>query len=240
MSRSERLLNLLQILRRYRHAVSGQTLADELGVGVRTLYRDIASLKAQGAVIEGGAGVGYIMKPGFMLPPLMFGSVELEALVLGMRLVMERRDSELKQGALAMLTKISAVVPPPLRRELEVSALFAGVARKSIDATVDSSLLRESIRNERKLELSYQAPGAAVSQRTVWPFALAYFEQVQVLMCWCELQGAFRNFRTDRIHHVTLLKNRYPQGKQALLEEWRRSMPGRGLTILSETDTGRL
>lgn len=238
MSRSERLLNLLQILRRYRHAVSGQTLADELSVGVRTLYRDIASLKAQGAAIEGGVGVGYIMKPGFMLPPLMFGSAELEALVLGMRLVMERGDSELTQGALAMLTKISAVVPPPLRRELEVSALFAGVGPKSTDAMVDSVLLRESIRLERKLELSYQTPAGAVSQRTVWPFALAYFERAQVLMCWCELRGTFRNFRTDRINQVVLSMDRYPQGKQALLEQWRRSMPARGITILSETDTG--
>lgn len=238
MSRSERLLNLLQILRRYRHAVSGQTLADELGVGIRTLYRDIASLKAQGAAIEGGVGVGYIMKPGFMLPPLMFGSVELEALVLGMRLVMERRDSELTQGAQAMLTKISAVLPPPLRRELEISTLFAGMGQTSTDATVHSGLLRESIRLERKLELSYQAAAGAVSQRTVWPFALAYFERAQVLMCWCELRGAFRNFRTDRINQVVLSPDRYPHSKQALLEEWRRSMPARGITILSETDTG--
>jgi predicted DNA-binding transcriptional regulator YafY len=240
MSRSERLLNLLQILRRYRHAVSGQTLADELGIGVRTLYRDIASLKAQGAAIEGGVGVGYIMKPGFMLPPLMFGSVELEALVLGMRLVMERRDSELTQGAQAMLTKISAVLPPPLRRELEVSTLFAGMGQTSTDATAHSGLLRESVRLERKLELSYQTAAGAVSQRTVWPFALAYFERVQVLMCWCELRGAFRNFRTDRINQVVLSTDRYPQSKQALLEEWRRSMPARGITILSETDTGWL
>ena len=173
MSRSERLLHLLQILRRYRHAVSGQTLADELGIGLRTLYRDIASLKAQGAAIEGGVGVGYLMKPGFMLPPLMFGSAELEALVLGMRLVTERGDRELAQGALAMLAKISAVVPPALRRQMDVSALLVGVGPKAPNDRADTALLREGIRLERKLELTYRSPAGTLSQRLVWPFALA-------------------------------------------------------------------
>jgi len=111
MARSERLLSLLQVLRRYRRPVRGQALAEELGVSIRTLYRDIASLQAQGAMIEGEPGVGYLMKPGFMLPPMMFRSEELDALVLGMRWVADRCDRTLSDGALSALAKIAAVLP---------------------------------------------------------------------------------------------------------------------------------
>ena len=99
MSRSERLLDLLQVLRRHRRPVSGLVLAAEIGVSIRTLYRDIASLQAQGAAIEGEPGVGYVMKPGFLLPPMMFQSEELDALVLGMRWVADRGDRSLADGA---------------------------------------------------------------------------------------------------------------------------------------------
>lgn len=126
MARSERLLSLLQVLRRYRRPVRGQALAEELGVSIRTLYRDIASLQAQGAMIEGEPGVGYLMKPGFMLPPMMFRSEELDALVLGMRWVADRCDRTLSDGALSALAKIAAVLPAELRRELEESSLLVG------------------------------------------------------------------------------------------------------------------
>lgn len=98
MSRSVRLLKLLQVLRAHRRPVSGQHLAAETGISIRTLYRDIASLQAQGAAIEGSPGIGYVMKPGFMLPPLMFASEELDALVLGMRWVADRGDRELARA----------------------------------------------------------------------------------------------------------------------------------------------
>ncbi|WP_229207164.1 YafY family protein [Duganella sp. Root336D2] len=114
MSRSERLLNLLQVLRRYRRPVSGKVLANELGVSIRTLYRDIASLQAQGPMIEGEPRIGYVMKPDFMLPPLMFGSEELDALVLGMRWVADRCDHTLVEGAMNVLAKVSAVLPAEL------------------------------------------------------------------------------------------------------------------------------
>jgi predicted DNA-binding transcriptional regulator YafY len=125
MSRSERLLQLLQVLRRHRRPVNAQTLAQEVGVSIRTLYRDMASLQAQGAAISGAPGVGYVMKPGFMLPPMMFASEELDALVLGMRWVADRGDATLALGATNALAKIAAVLPPDLRRELQESALLA-------------------------------------------------------------------------------------------------------------------
>lgn len=189
MSRSERLLNLLQVLRHHRRPVTGQALSAELGVSIRTLYRDIASLKAQGAVIEGEPGLGYVMKPGFMLPPLMFAAEELDALVLGMRLIAEQGDHSLAQGASRALDKIYAVLPAELRRELEASALLVGAGHKVPAQAVDADVLRTAIRTGHKLELSYRTPAGAVSERTVWPFALVYFDLTRVLMCWCELRG---------------------------------------------------
>ncbi|WP_211472807.1 helix-turn-helix transcriptional regulator [Collimonas humicola] len=237
MSRSERLLSLLQVLRRHRRPVSGQFLAHEIGVSIRTLYRDIASLQAQGAAIEGEPGVGYVMEPGFMLPPLMFGSDELDALVLGMRWVADRGDRNLANGALNTLAKIAAVLPPDLRRELQESALLVGAGQKTANHLITPDLLRVAIRNERKLQITYGDASGAVSQRVVWPFALVYFDQSRVLMCWCELRSDFRNFRTDRITQAELLELHYPKRRQALLKEWRRSEHIAGRSILPETDS---
>jgi predicted DNA-binding transcriptional regulator YafY len=145
MPRSERLLNLLQVLRGYGRPVSGQALSEKLGVSIRTLYRDIASLQAQGAMIEGEPGVGYVMKPGFMLPPMMFRSEELDALVLGMRWVADRCDKTLSDGALSTLAKVAAVLPTELRRELEESSLLVGAPLKRPAHKVSQDLLRHSI-----------------------------------------------------------------------------------------------
>lgn len=237
MSRAERLLQLLQVLRRHRAPVSGHALARETGVSIRTLYRDIASLQAQGAAIEGEAGVGYQMKPGFMLPPLMFGADELDALVLGMRMVAQHGDATLARGATNALAKLEAVLPPALRRELAASALLIGAGRPVPGHAVDVDLLRGAIRSESKLQLGYRAPDGAHSERVVWPYALVYFDLSRVLMCWCELRGAFRNFRTDRIASATPLPERYPRHRQALLAEWRRTECTPGRSILPEIDS---
>src|SRR5246127_3304223 len=133
MSRAERLLDLIQVLRRYRQPVSGQTLADELGVSIRTLYRDIATLQGQGAAIDGEAGLGYILRPGFMLPPLMFTEEEIEALVLGSRWVAHRTDKKLRLAATNVLAKISAVLPEDLRQQLEFSGLLIGPVKTPLE-----------------------------------------------------------------------------------------------------------
>lgn len=237
MSRSERLLSLLQVLRNHRRPVSGQALAVEVGVSIRTLYRDIASLQAQGAAIEGEPGVGYVMKPGFMLPPLMFASEELDALVLGMRWVADRGDRTLVNAALSTLAKISAVLPPELRRELQESALLVAAGHKTSRHSIAPDLLRVAIREERKLQITYGDASGAVSRRVVWPFALVYFDQSRVLMCWCELRNDFRNFRTDRITEAELLEVRYPKHRQVLLRQWRRSEHAVNRLILPELDS---
>src|SRR6187397_2210277 len=138
MSRAERLLALMQVLRRHRRPVSGATLARELRISIRTLYRDIASLQAQGAHIDGEPGVGYVLRPGFMLPPLMFSEDEIEAIVLGSRWVADRTDAALNRAARSALAKIAAVLPPDLKTGLDTSGLLIGPG-KAI-ATGDAEL----------------------------------------------------------------------------------------------------
>jgi len=221
MSRAERLLDLIQLLRRYRYPVSGDTLARELGVSLRTVYRDIATLQGQGASIEGEPGLGYVLRPGFMLPPLMFSEEELEALVLGSRWVADRGDAHLADAARHALAKIAAVLPADLRHALEASALLVGPGKCSAANEVDLTVIRAAIRAEHKLTITYRDLKDADTSRVIWPFALAFFDRVRVLVAWCETRQAFRHFRADRIMSLTDSGLRYPRRRQALLKEWR-------------------
>jgi predicted DNA-binding transcriptional regulator YafY len=221
VSRARRLLDLVQILRAHRFAVTGARLADELGISLRTLYRDIAVLQAQGACIDGAPGVGYVLRPGFVLPPLMFTLEEVEALVLGSRWVADRGDTRLSAGAASALVKISAVLPPELRGLPETSALLVGPTPEAEGEGADVSEIRRAIRAECKATIAYRAAADTESTRTIWPFALGYFDRVRVLVAWCELRQGFRHFRTDRISCWTTVADRYPRRRQALIEEWR-------------------
>lgn len=180
MSRSERLLTLLQLLRGHRYAITGAELASQLGISLRTLYRDIATLQAQGAHIEGEPGSGYVLRPGFMLPPLMFSEEELDALVLGSRWVVAHGDEALSASASSALAKIEAVLPADYRQQLQSNALLIGTSRS--DSLTDEAPLRSAIRQQRKVTLLYRDLKDEASERTVWPFALGYFEQVRVLV----------------------------------------------------------
>ncbi len=221
MSRAQRLLELLEILRRHRHPVTGAALAAELGISQRSLYRDIATLQSQGARIDGAPGLGYILRPGFTLPPLMFQVEEIEALVLGARWVADRTDDTLAQAARNALAKIAAVLPPRQRDDLDSSTLLIAPGAARIDQGKDIPALRKAIRGEQKVTLVYRDAQDRESTRTVWPFALAFFDSVRVVVAWCELRQGFRNFRTDRIVRIEVLEERYPRNRQALLEEWR-------------------
>lgn len=223
MSRSQRLLDLVQVLRRHRRPVSGRTLAEETSVSIRTLYRDIATLQGQGAPIEGEPGVGYVLKPGFMLPPLMFSEDEIEALVLGSRWVTERADDRLGAAARDAMAKIVAVLPADLRERADASALLVGPGSAITEGAIDLGMVRKAIRAERKLAISYHDGKAASSQRVIWPFALSFFDHVRVVVAWCELRQGFRHFRADRIAELSALDIRYPRRRLALLKEWRES-----------------
>lgn len=221
MSRAERLLELLQILRRYRRPVAGAHLADDLGISLRTLYRDIRSLQAQGAAIDGEAGLGYILRPGFMLPPLMFSEDEIEALVLGSRWVGERADPRLGGAARNALAKIAAVLPQDLRQTLDATALLVGPGEVLAAGESELPVIRQTIRQERKIAITYRDLKDRITQRTIWPFALAYFDRVRVVAAWCEKRRGFRHFRVDRIVALEPTHVRYPRRRQGLLKEWR-------------------
>lgn len=221
MSRSERLLNLLQALRRARTAVTGSVLAQELGVSIRTLYRDIASLESLGAVVVGEPGVGYVLRGGLLLPPLMFTKDEIEALVLGSRWVEKRADPRLASAATDVLTKIAAVLPRDLRQELETSTLLVGPRDPLTTEAIDAAVLRKAIRSESKVRITYTDAKGANSRRVIWPFAIGYFEKARVLVAWCETRQEFRHFRTDRMSQLVELGLRYPRRRQELLKEWR-------------------
>lgn len=221
MSRTRRLFDLIQILRGHRFPVAGAHLAKELGISVRTLYRDIAALQEQGANIEGEPGLGYVLRPGFMLPPLMFTEEEIEALVLGSRWVSERADLQLSKAAVGALSKIAAVLPQDLRNSLETNSLMVGKGDQAEKEAIDLSQIRRAIRVEHKITIQYQDLKDNISDRIIWPVALGYFDHTRMLAGWCELRQEFRHFRVDRISALTIKPERYPRRRHVLLKEWR-------------------
>ena len=206
MSRAARLLDLLQRLRRRRTPASGPDLAAELGVSLRTLYRDIATLQAQGADIRGEPGLGYVLRPGFVLPPLMFSVEELEALALGSRWVARRSDDRsLATAAVDALAKIVAVLPAELRDQVEAATLMVGPETPHIDL------------------IDYRGPDGAETERVVWPFAIGFFEHARVIVAWCETRAAYRHFRIDRIVRLEETGAPFPRRRAVLFREWRAS-----------------
>src|SRR5206468_2938921 len=189
MSRAERLVEFMQVLRPHWHPVSGSALAAQLGISIRTLYRDIESLQASGAAIDGAPGLGYVLRPGFLLPPLMFSEEEIEALVLGSRWVADRGDERLAAAAREALAKIGAVLPDRLGAALDGSGLLVGSGNPTELPDGELAAIRQAIRGERMLEISYRDRHARETRRRIWPFALGFFDRVQVLAAWCELRG---------------------------------------------------
>ncbi len=221
MSRATRLLDLLQLLRRHRYPVAGAELARELGISLRTLYRDIVALQGQGAHIEGEPGIGYVLRPGYMLPPLMLGQEELESLVLGVRWVADRGDARLAEAAQNALSKIVAVLPKDMADEIESSGLLVVPSWSQPSTQIDLGDIRQSIRSESRVDVRYVDLKEVETERVVWPIALGFFEHVRIVVVWCELRQAFRHLRADRIRAWDALPNRYPKRRVVLLKAWK-------------------
>ena len=225
MPRAKRLLDLIEILRRHRYPVTGAALAEELKVSLRTLYRDIALLQGQGADIEGEPGLGYVLKPGFMLPPLMFSEDEIEALVLGSRWVADRTaDERLSAAARTALAKIATVLPADLRDSVDATALLVGPRAAPTAGETGLPQIRQAIRDERKIEIVYQDAQGAGTSRRVWPFAVAFFDHARIVCAWCELRQDYRHFRVDRIASLASTEDRYPRRRHVLMKEWREAL----------------
>jgi predicted DNA-binding transcriptional regulator YafY len=224
MRRADRLFRLLLELRRGR-IVTARRLAERLEVSLRTVYRDVADLSASGVPIEGEAGVGYRLR-GFDLPPLMFEREEVEAMVLGARVVEGWGDRELARAAATALAKIEAALPgPDLVRE---TRLYAPTYGERPVEKLPLSAARRAIREHRKLFLSYRDEQARPSERTVRPLALAFYPPVWLLVAWCELRTDFRTFRVDRCQVLDARPERFESEPGRTLDDYlARTEPGR-------------
>ena len=219
MTRSQRLLALIQLMREHRHPVTAAALADRLEISVRTVYRDIDTLIAQGANIVGEAGVGYVLKPGFLLPPMMWDATEIEALVLASRWVSSIPDEALKQAATSIRAKLQAVLPEQQHYLFEHTTLFASQQWLPVDQGFVERI-RVANRDQRKIRIDYVDDHGQSTERRIWPISVYYFQDKMLLAAWCELRNDFRHFRLDRVQDCTVLEERYPSFKPALFKQW--------------------
>lgn len=229
MRRSDRLFDIIQRLRAARRPMTAAALAEDLEVTVRTVYRDIATLQARRVPIEGAAGIGYMMRRGFDLPPLMFTVEEIEAIAVGARLVARTGDLGLQDAAESVLSKVTVVLPDGLRAQLTSAPIFVSERGAPVPERVDLSAVRQAIRDEHKLHIAYEDETGARSERTIWPIAVAYYVQATLIGAWCELRRDYRHFRTDRIVSLAVLEERYPSDNGRLMAEWlalRQNRPG--------------
>jgi predicted DNA-binding transcriptional regulator YafY len=220
MDKTERLFSVMDALRRHRRPVTAAMLAEEQGVSVRTLYRDIQTLIGLGAPIEGEAGIGYMLKPGFFLPPLMFSAEELEALVLGARWVGGQSDEGLRHAAQNALAKIATASPQDLRDRINTTGLWAVRGRWPRQTEPLLSVVREAMRSEKTLHIGYADEAGQETTRSIWPVTLAYYEEKQVIGAWCLLRQDFRNFRVDRVRSATQGTEPFGRRRVALMAEW--------------------
>lgn len=204
MRRADRLFQIVQILRNKR-LVTAQELADRLEVSPRTIYRDIQDLSLSGVPVEGETGVGYHLRYSLDIPPLMFDANEIEALVLGSRMLQSWGGAELSISAQSVMDKVYAVIPEELRHVLDDSKLYAPRfgPREDLESTLD--ICRKAIHNHHYIELSYQRADGEPSQRQVKPLGLFFWGNVWTLSAWCELRQTFRTFRLDRIQYIKVL-----------------------------------
>lgn len=199
MRRADRLFLIIHALRGRRSAMTAQQLAGTLHVSLRTIYRDVADLQLSGVPIEGEAGIGYVLRKGSDIPPLMFNADELEALVVGTRFVRAFGGERLGLGASAALLKIEAVLPPELRERSRRTRIYAPELDNRIEASGMIDRLHAAVEAHQVLRLQYRDPVGSETTREVEPLCLSFWGGSWTLGAWCRLRGDFRNFRPDRI-----------------------------------------
>lgn len=221
MRRTERLFQIIQILRSRRAPITGRALAEELEISLRTLYRDMAELIAQRVPVRGEAGTGYVLEDGYDMPPLMLTADELEAAALGAAWVAANGDPSLARGARDLVAKISAVVPKELRPLILDAGLRTMPSRGRASERIDGAILRQAIRGRLKLAIRYEDVEGRRTERVIWPLFIAYLENVRIVVAWCETRRDFRHFRTDRLQAMEALAETYPEARARLIARWR-------------------
>jgi predicted DNA-binding transcriptional regulator YafY len=222
MRRADRLFDIIQRLRTASKPMTAAALAEELEVTARTVYRDIATLQARRVPIDGAAGLGYVLRRGFDLPPLMFTAEEIEAIAVGARLVRRTGDPGLLDAAESVLSKVTVVLPEALRAQLVSAPLYVSSVGAPIAEGIDLSAVRQAIRDECKLRINYVDEKGGRTERIIWPIAVAYYVQATLVGAWCELRQDYRHFRADRIRSMIVLEERYPSDNGRLMAEWLR------------------
>lgn len=219
MRRADRLFQIVLLLQRGR-AVTARELAEALAVSERTVYRDVADLCASGVPIDGAAGVGYLMRKGYRLPPLMFDAEELAALALGSRMVQGWADPALGRAAERALLKIESVLPAERKAgagDTVGEAMIVPDFHVPPAMVAPMGLLRAAIRDSRKVRFDYRRADGARSQRVVWPLGLFFWGETWTLGGWCELRDEFRSFRLDRMSGPAMLDEGFePVGGRSL------------------------
>jgi len=219
MSRSHRLMQLMQLFRTMPAPVRAQALANETGVSLRSVYRDIEALRGMGAVIDGAAGYGYTLIDDPALPPMSFSQDEIEALVLGLREVQAVADPVLAAAAQGALAKIRASLPASQRQQLEHASLHAKRFHHRPHISIDVARLRTAIRAEKVVRIEYADQSGTNSTRDIYPLGIVFFESTLVVMSWCQLRQDFRTFRLDRIITYTETGQSFRPRRVPLLRE---------------------
>ena len=220
MRRADRLFDIIQVLRLARTPITAAAIAKELEVAPRTVYRDIATLQARRVPIEGEAGVGYVLRRGFELPPLMLTEDEVEAVSVGLRLLRRTGDAGLEAAAQSVLTKLKAAMPEALREHLASAPFHVWGTGAPTSAAADLSEIRVAIRTARKMRIDYVDLKGATSTRTICPVAVEYHVQATLICAWCELRNDYRHFRADRITGADVLAEGFAAVAGQLAAGW--------------------
>lgn len=217
MQRSTRLFEIIQLMRAAHRPVRAEDMAEQLEVSVRTVYRDIAALQGMGTPIEGEAGIGYIMRRGYDLPPLNFDQEEIEALRVGLSMLARSGDSSLQRAARRVFDKVSGLNDPA--DWLQV-APWGAPPDDTGQGCIPLALLRQSIREARKIKITYRGSCGSETVRVLRPLALIYHIECVLIGAWCELRREMRHFRTDRIWAWEALPDSFAEQAPALRSLW--------------------
>jgi predicted DNA-binding transcriptional regulator YafY len=220
MRRADRLFDIIQTLRSAKGPMTARALAERLEVTVRTVYRDVATLQARRVPIEGAAGIGYVLRRGFDLPPLMFTMDEIDAIAVGARYLRRTRDTRLQRAAESVLAKVATALPDAFKDQLVTAPVYVSEGSAPSPTGIDPSTVRDAIRELRKMDIAYVDEHDRTTTRTIWPIAMAYYVDVTLVAAWCELREDYRHFRIDRIARSRVLDERFPADNGRLVSEW--------------------
>ncbi len=226
MTRAERLLELTLLLRSRRTAITAETIAELMHISPRTVYRDVQSLIMAGVPVTGEPGVGYLIRPGNHLPPLLFTPDEIQALIVGSRMVQAFTDKDLARGARTAELKIRSVLTEPLKRHAEQQPYRIPIMESDDPLREVHGRLRRACEQHYKIRVLYRDEKQLRSERILWPLAMVGWSGRWTLLAWCELRRDYRNFRFDRIESLDVLVEQFNPTEEISIAHYLRHFVG--------------